>query len=335
MLAFGRRARTKQAEFRNHSPTISAAARSPSDEKGERNPHLLAIGHEDENLYPPLRASCKARSFFTERDIKWWKSCRSGDEMEVTGPTRNMASSQVACVNFLLPLASIPGALAEVLRCFDSDVANVVPMEYEGLSSTVEFEWIGREGSLEGGQRTRGANVTSADALIVGATAGGARRAYLFEWKYVEEYQVGRWLGMGKSGETRRGRYKPLLEASDSPLRPGVSLDDLLYEPFFQLLRLLLLGRRIIRDAEFQTSGARAVVVCPQENLAYRNRITSPPLAKQLSEVRTVHEVMKQLMNTPSELVFSSQEELLQRLRASAPVGLSDWLTYQEARYGW
>ena len=51
----------------------------------------------------------------------------------------------------------------------------------------MEFEWIGLDDSLEG-TRTRGANATSIDAFLVAETDSGRRRAYLIEWKYLEQY---------------------------------------------------------------------------------------------------------------------------------------------------
>ena len=73
-----------------------------------RNPHLLPLGCEEENLYPGIRGNGGAVDFFSQRRIRWWKSARTGDDTAGPGPTRNMTSSQVACVNFLLPLAGIP-----------------------------------------------------------------------------------------------------------------------------------------------------------------------------------------------------------------------------------
>ena len=94
-------------------------ARQPADDKEIRNHHLLALGYKVENLFPGIRGAGGAIGFFGERGIKWWKSSRSGDDTKLDGPTRNMASSQVACVNFLLPLAGIPGALTAALRALD------------------------------------------------------------------------------------------------------------------------------------------------------------------------------------------------------------------------
>ena len=73
---FGRIARDRQARFRE---TLPLPARTPSDNKGRRHAHLLAHGHEEENLIPELRGENGARKFFRERTIKWWTNSRSGD----------------------------------------------------------------------------------------------------------------------------------------------------------------------------------------------------------------------------------------------------------------
>ena len=146
---------------------------------GYATPRLLARGYEEENLYPGIRGVGGAVDFFGQRNVKWWKSARSGDDTTVDGPTRNMASSQVACVNFLLPLAEIPGALSAALHALDDDVRTAVDIHHEDRSSPVEFEWLGIPRSLEGG-RTRGAQNTSVDAFLVAENASGHRRAYLW-----------------------------------------------------------------------------------------------------------------------------------------------------------
>lgn len=84
------------------------------------------------------------------------------------GPTRSLVSSQTACVNFLLPLAEMDGALEAALRAIDDDVKNVIAIEHEGNKSRVEFERIGLVGPLEEGvAHTRGANTTNVDAFMV------------------------------------------------------------------------------------------------------------------------------------------------------------------------
>ena len=150
---------------------------------------MLARGLEDENLYPSLRGAGGARQFFGERGIKWWRHCGFDDPL-ADGPTRNMASSQIACVNFLLPLRGNDDGLLAVLAAIDDDVTGIVGIEdpRAGTSSTVEFEWIGLGHALEGeAYTTRGEFATSIDAFMVAETRVG-RRAYLLEWKYTESY---------------------------------------------------------------------------------------------------------------------------------------------------
>ena len=166
--SFGQRERKRQAAFRKGLTT-------PTDPVGLRHDYLLALGCEEENLYPTLRGENGALRYFAERNIKWWQARVSGNASDGKRPTRNMASSQIACVNFLLPLIDIPGALTAVLKAIDDDVTGVVDIEHEGTSSPVELEWIGLDHALEGPRvKSRGANSTSVDAFMVAETPTGA-----------------------------------------------------------------------------------------------------------------------------------------------------------------
>ena len=287
--SFGQRERKRQAAFRKGLTT-------PTDPVGLKHDYLLALGCEEENLFPTLRGENGAIRYFAERNIKWWQARVSGDASDGKRPTRNMASSQIACVNFLLPLIDIPGALTAVLKAIDDDVTGVVDIEHEGTSSPVELEWIGLGHALEGpGVKSRGANSTSVDAFMVAETQAG-RRAYLMEWKYVEDY----WTddkGQGRQGETRRKRYAHLYEKSPSFNRK-VPFDAWLFEPFYQILRLRLLADRMVRNRELGVSEAKVVVVVPEGNLAYRRRVTSPWLASEFPNL-TVSDILRETLVQP------------------------------------
>ena len=340
---FERAAKRRQQQFRDTSPSISNRGRFPSDDKGLRNPHLLALGSEVENLYPGIRGENGAIGFFSQRGMKWWKSARSGDDARSDGPTRNMASSQVACVNFLLPLAVIPGALLSVLRSLDDDVVKVINIDHEGCASSVEFEWIGLGRSLEGG-RTRGSQNTSIDAFLVAATKAGGRRAYLLEWKYVEQYLSTRpdFKGSGTAGATRRQRYAERYQASSSSFSPDTApfLDDFLYEPFYQIMRQRLLADRMVQKRELGVDEAKVVVVVPEENWAYRvvsdgNAITSPLLAQRFPQLNTVDAVMRASLKGPdSQFDMVAPSTLLDSLSRSLPRETSEWASYWSDRYG-
>ena len=322
MGSFGNVARRRQAHFRDTSPTISEQGRSPRDDQGRRHGHLLALGHEDENLYPSLRGASGARRFFKRRGIRWHGS---------DGPTRNMVSSQIACVNFLMPLAEIPGAVAAAVRAIDNDVRDIVDIHHKGRTSPVEFEWIGLECSLEGGT-TRGANNTSVDAFAV-ADTGAGRRAYLIEWKYVEDNAAGR--SKGKQGDTRRRRYAGRYKAKSSAFSGVVPMDELLYDPFYQLMRLRLLADRMVENRELGVSEAKVVVVVPRGNTAYRRRITSPSLAKRFPQLKNVSDVVRASLKH-ADRAFASvcPSMLLEAVERECSATVSSWTAYMRERYG-
>ncbi len=341
---FANAAQRRQGHFRETSQTISPQGRSPSDDKGMGNPYLLALGCEKENLYPSIRGAGGAVDFFSQRGMKkWWKSARSGDDFEADGPTRNMASSQVACVNFLLPLAGIPGALATVLRAIDGDVRGVVDIRHEDNSSPVEFEWIGIPKSLEG-TVTRGANATGIDAFLIAETEAGRLRAYLLEWKYVEQRlrTAPDDKGEGKRGETRRKRYSVPYHDPCSSFNPEAvpKLDEFLYEPFYQIMRQRLLADRMIQKRELDVDEANVVVVVPEQNLAYRRvadgrEATSPPLTKRFPHLETVDEVMRaSLKDADAQFKMVAPSTLLEAVAEVLPDETATWANYWRERYG-
>lgn len=339
---FDRAAKERQACFRHDSATISSEAKHPMDDKGMRNAHLLALGHEEENLFPGIRDG-EAIYFFRQRNIKWWRNPRSGDDTNIDGPTRNMASSQVACVNFLLPLAGIPGALVAALSALDDDVRLVVDIAHEGRVTPVEFEWLGLPHSLEGGV-TRGAQNTSVDAFLIAETESGRRRAYLMEWKYVEQYLRTRpeFKGDGKAGDTRRRRYSDAYHALFSSFNPEIApdLDDFLYEPFYQIMRQRLLADRMVRMGELDVDEAKVVVVVPEDNRAYRlisdgRSETSPPLARRFPQFGMVEEVMRACLKDPgSQFRMASPSLMLEGVVRSLPEETEAWAGYWRERYG-
>ncbi len=335
MPSFRDIARERQSDFRNTSSTISANGRNPTDDKGQRHGHLLALGHEDENLYETLRGNQGAKHFFRQRAIKWWRDTnRTGDTRDGDGPTRNMASSQVACVNFLLPLRDFSGALLAILRALDTDVESVVDIKHDSNVSPVEFEWIGKGEPLErGAAPTRGANTTSVDAFMVAETAKG-RRAYLLEWKYVEEYRRGAYLGAGRSGETRLKRYSDLYNSESSSFNGRVPITDLLYEPFYQLMRQRLLADRMVKLGELEVSEAKVIAVVPEGNKAYRERITSPPLAEKFPNLKSVSGMFRSTLKRPDDayrIVCPSQ--LVDAVEQACGNATADWVKYQRERY--
>ena len=334
-LNFKAREYRRQAAFRRSSATISSNGRIPVDENGRKYDYMLALGHEDENLYPSLRGASGVRRFFDERAITWWR--HSGfDETKRNGPTRNMASSQIACVNFVLPLAGFDNGLLALIETIDKDVTGIVTIKDSKTrtSSPVEFEWIGLDHALEGeADTTRGEFATSVDAFLVAETRSG-RRAYLLEWKYTESYRAND-KGRGSKGETRRQRYGKLYAASPA-VRDGIALDGWLHEPFYQVMRQRLLADRMIARKELGVSEAKVVLVVPDENTDYRENINSPALGEMFPNATTVEEVTRAAMNVPDrDFAVVNQHEIGEVIRARCGEAARHWSEYQHDRYGW
>lgn len=331
-------ARRQQAAFR---ATLSSAAQAPSDELSRRHPFILPRGAEEENLFPTLRGPDGARAYFADRGITWWRNPKSGDRPAERGPTRNMTSSQIACANLFLPIREHAALLAAMLRTIDPSIVDVAPVPYEtgtGAESTslVELEWTGPKGTLEGGG-SRGSRATSADACLVGVTDRGARRLFLLECKYTEEYtEQGGHKGGGAIGTSRMRRYSPLYHAPQSCFDGSIPLEDVLYDPFYQIVRLGLLGDAVLAKAPETFEAARVAVVCPRGNRAYRNRVTSPALRQRFPGARTVEQVAHRLWKHSAGFSMIDPRDLVNAARAADEASLFDeWSTYLSARYGW
>ena len=236
----------------------------------------------------------------------------------------------------MLPLADDPVALVAALSAIDDDIVRVVEIEDPNrkVCSLVEPEWIGLEHALEGPTKvTRGANTTSIDALVLAETKSG-RRAYLLEWKYVEEYRK-HYLGDGSRGNTRRERYGKLYFDSPS-FRDDVPLNAWFYEPFYQIFRQILLANRMVKNRELDVSSAKVVIVVPKGNLAYRERITSPTLASMYPNEQTIEGVVRSALVRPDEeFACISPANMADAVRGKTGDRLRDWSEYHLSRYGW
>ena len=332
MPSFDSNAKCDQSCFRKSSETISDEGRNPTDPKGKPYRYMLALGCEYENLYPSLRGDDRARKFFSDRGLKWWRHNR----FDVAGrnePTRNMASSQIMCVNFMLPLVEIDGALTALVSVIDTDIERVVEICHENRKSRVEFEWIGNPLSLEC-TSSRGANSTSVDAFIIAETKSGSRRAYLMEWKYTERYSRTDY-GSGRSGDTRRDRYSNLYHGESSSFNHTVPMNTLMYGEFYQLMRNRLLADRMAADRELGVSDAKVVLVIPEGNSAY---LQPRYLTNRFPKLgTTVPEVFRATLKDPNRAFATvSPSTLLKAVEreCGGDEKVSDWSKYMRERYG-
>ncbi len=315
----------KQAEFKAVAPYFSELARSDGVYKGRSRPFCLPIEHAEQNLAPEIRETALAH--FEKHRIKW----HDGQSHK---PSNHLCDSQVCCVNFLFPFANQPAALAQVLQLLFPQLEHMIPVE-DGL--LVSFEWIGQRNYLgekisKNGQRTRGANFTSADSIVMFQRKDGKRQVVLIEWKYTESYG-GSFFRFSTSGTDRTGIYRHLFDRADCPIRKDVlpCFDALFYEPFYQLMRQQFLVQEMERAREMGADIVSLLHIAPAHNSDFRT-VTSPCL-RSLGESAT--EVWAKLMKPAGRFLSANTEHLFGSLSAEQLPEMRTWLAYIHARYAW
>ncbi len=312
----------KQVQFKNRSATISEQARAEGLFKGKPRPFCLPPEFAEENLYPPIRQA--ALDFFASHNIAW----HQGQDGK---PSNHLCSSQVACINFLFPFADKPAELRNLLMPIFPRIDHMLSVE-NGLY--VSFEWIGAENYLgerasKNGNRTRGANFTSADAIVMFEDRDQKRQAVLIEWKYTESYGSN-YLGIAPSGTDRRKIYQHLFDDLDCiidvDLLPGI--DALFYEPFYQFMRQQFLAAKMESAHELGADVVSLLHISPDANDDFK-RITSP-LLNALGATPT--EIWTRLVKKEGRFISVHAEDLF---RGFATEEMQGWKVYMQDRYSW
>jgi hypothetical protein len=272
------------------------------------------------NLAPFIRDNCL--NYFTDNKI----TCHTH--------ANHALSSQVCCLNFLMPLVDQPTVLSNLVSAaLGIGQPNMLADKNspEGRPGFVDFEWNGSQDYLNEGsagrRRTRGANSTSADAVIR-FEHDGCRETLLIEWKYTENY--GPPLRAG-GNPTRLRRYHNLAFAPEGPIRNDLdfTLEDFFYEPLYQLLREQMLAYQMQRAGEDGADRVRVLHITPEANTAVR-KVTSPKLAR---FGINAFEVFRRLLVRPTDFVSRSIEELFIPLLTSAETVVEGWRDYIAKRY--
>ena len=314
-----------QAEFKANSPYFSESARAEGVYKHKPRAFCLPAALAEQNLVPEIRQSALAH--FARHRIKW-------HDGQGGKPSNHLCDSQVCCVNFLFPFADKPTALAEVLRPIFPEVQNMLPIE---SGQYVSFEWIGEKNYLgekisRNGQRTRGANCTSAAAIMMFERKNGKRQVVLIEWKYTESYG-GTFLKFSDSGTDRTEIYRPLFEREDCPIRKDIlpSFDALFYEPFYQFMRQQLLAHEMEKAHELDADMVTVLHIAPAHNSDFC-RVTSPQLIN-LGDAAT--SVWRKLVKSEGRFISVSTEQLFGNVSAERFPEIKNWVVYIRARYTW
>lgn len=311
-----------QISFKAITDTISEPARVDGFFRGKLRPFCLPQAYAEENLYPPIRE--EALRFFKDKKINWhqgvdWK------------PSNHLCDSQVCGVNFLFPFTHKPNELAELLKPIFPQIYQMLPVEDDLY---VSFEWIGEENYLgervsSKGSRTRGANFTSTDAIVMFEDKNHQRQVVLIEWKYTESYP-GIYIGISDRGTDRRNIYKHLFDDPNCvvDLEKLPDLDALYYEPFYQFMRQQFLAAKMEKAHELKADIVSLLHIAPRINEDFA-KVTSPKL---IQMGKTATDVWENLVKPEGRFISVNTEELFGKFISA---DMEDWSNYIRTRYRW
>jgi len=283
--------------------------------------YRLLPQHKALNLAQAIRAD--AIAYFDAKGIAWHTHAN------------HALSSQVCCLNFLMPLATQPALLARIIgEALKILTPTMLEVENgpDGRPWFVGFEWIGRADYLneagKKGTRARGAHATSADA-VVRFESDGRIETVLIEWKYTERYRAPI---SPERNEVRIGRYEGLVFAPSGPVRAdlGLTMSDFFWEPFYQLLRQQMLAFQMRAAQEDGTERVRVLHISPSSNHAL-HAVTAPALQSRGDDA---FEVFRNLLICPDDFVSRSTTEVFGNALAEAEGEALPWANYLLDRYG-
>ncbi len=326
MVKFLDSEKPRQADFKAISHTFSEAAREDGYFATKFRPYCLPSTHAEENLIPEIRQIIL--SYFAKEKIKWHQG-HNGK------PSNHMCDSQVCCVNFLFPFADKPLALKTLLQRIYPDIHIMLPLEN---GQYVAYEWIGAEDYLNekadanNKTRSRGANCTSADAVVMFQREDKKQQIVLIEWKYTESYSGGKGTRYAESRKDRMTIYQGFYEERDSPLDKTLlpHFDALFYNPFDQLMRQQFLAHEMEKARELGANVVSLLHIAPAHNVKFR-RVTS----KKLIPLGNTAMDVWQRIAPPDRFKSISTEALFGHLSVNELPDMATWLDYIHERYSW
>ncbi len=302
--------------------------------RGNRYYFCLADGYAEENLFKDIRKP--AIEYFKNRNILWHDGVR-GRQI----PSNHLCCSQSCCVNFLYPMVDNPLLLKMVFQRLYHEMKEVLPIEQDRQpqdksSPYMVFEWIGTKDYLNEQkrkkvERTRGANYTSADFAFRFRRNDGKIHLVLGEWKYTEYY------GSEDKGvnNVRKQNYREAFFRNDRIFddRNEALYSALFFEPFYQLMRLQLMGQEMERFGELDANEVSILHICPRANKEFRDKVTSPYLTKIFPDKGTT-EIWERLVS-PGKFLSKSVEEVLSIIIENGSEANPGWVDYLQERYRW
>jgi hypothetical protein len=319
-ISFAKSERDRQEAFRAKSGSFPESGIEQGLLGGRSYPFMLPASSWNENLFKEIRS--QSEDYFRKRNISWHRF------------KAHLLSSQICCLNFLMPFANRGAALAALLSPVIGNGAEMIAFDTveNGAPTYVAFEWVGAEDYLNEGAgakkiRNRGANCTSTDAAVM-FQKNGHTEMLLIEWKYTESY--GQPLRGGETARTERlRRYSSIAFDKDGPLKSGTSLElaDLFFEPFYQFFRQQMLAFQMQKVREASCDRVRVLHIAPSGNVAFQ-KITAPKLTGS-----NAIDAWHNLLVDQTSFVSRSTESIFARFDVEPFPELRPWKAYVTGRY--
>lgn len=276
----------KEAQRQHHIEIRDALFNDPGFGLYKKQLRPFVLQNPFLNLWEGIRED--ALAYFKRNKIGWW------DLGAI--PTGHLLSSQISCMNHLFLLCQREDLATAVLQSVDPTIEKALKVD-DGF---VEFEKVGEKKLGKEKLHTRGANCTSIDAMMLGLRQDNSKVLVLIEWKYTEEYVSTSSKAQGESGQVRLDAYDELLQNQNSPIihKP---VEDLYYEPFYQMMRQTLLAWQMVERREYEATDYLHLDIIPEENKELRNVVTSPGLYG-----KTVHEAWLNVLKPEAKLKYKT-----------------------------
>lgn len=275
------------------------------------------------NLFDGIRE--KTLKYFEKENIKWWKVLikdlkKKERAYEVTPdnmPSREMVSSQIACLNYLFLLREDKESVKIIAKNIDIDFVDVLQIDTDNFfPAYIQFEAVSEidhlnEVTIPKTKPPRGEYSTSIDALIYALHKSGEKYLIPIEWKYTEEYEYSYApidKSIGDSGKERLKRYSELINKSlFLKSLPSYLNSIYFYEPFYQLMRQTLWAEQMIKNKDYEKIKADNYVhvhVVPNDNkelLEIKYKVTGKNMKE--SWIENLKNKEKYKIITPMELI--------------------------------
>ena len=274
------------------------------------------LSDSSHNLYKSIRNT--AVKYFMDNGISWWR------EKE---PTGHVLSSQIACLNHLMPIMDDKDAVLAIINGIKNEFTEVLPLNNDKEPHYISFEVVGSKDYLKEGTQLRGANCTSIDSMILARHKSGKNILIPIEWKYTEAYSDSD-KAKGKPGRTRQSRYNHLISNSGQLVRLEVYRGSIYYqEPFYQLMRQTLLAEQIIAHKDTEVLKADDFVhihVIPKNNTDLLDKIYKV-------SGKTLEDTWRSRLKDNSKYLIIDPSDLFAPLKGNEKY--KDLISYLETRY--